>query len=40
MNAWMIGQGKPQQERLVALNQIAIQQMTIFIQTEERKKFL
>ena len=40
MNAWMIGQGKSQQERLIALNQIAIQQMTIFIQTQERKKFL
>lgn len=38
MNAWMIGQGKSQQERLVELNQIAIQQMTILFQVEERKK--
>ncbi len=38
MNAWMIGQGKSQQERLVALNQIAIQQMTILLQKDSSAK--
>ena len=38
MNAWMIGQGKPQQERLVALNQIAIQQMTILLEKDSSVK--
>jgi hypothetical protein len=37
INAVLINEGLPQRERLIRLNQIAIQQMTVLQDVENRK---